>query len=274
MSNWFESEADTIGARLQQLATSPNQTLSIDGMVTGVMDQVYSSRAAFKDDCNNMVTVMLALFTAGGVLLHQALQAPASDGAETHSRIYAFVAALAFLLPALIGKGFLSKMEAGYDLYAHACTYASLVFRGLGLIVTDANGVVQYPHQWLQGSETNLKREGAFLNRPTAPGTVQPHGLEFISKSEWERLVRSRLRRLMRSASWRGLPKGWRSIVPDVAKDKPDLVAVWKASKPNLFSAYRATTCIAIWIGIILTIVCGAYAVGVDSLVAWAISLM
>lgn len=274
MSNWFETEAETIGKRLQGLATSPNQTLAIDGMVTGVMDQVYSSRAAFKDDCNNMVTVMLALFTAGGVLLHQALQAPPSDDAVTHSRIYAFVAALTFLLPALIGRGFLSKMEAGYDLYAHACTYASLVFRGLGLVATDSNGVVQYPHQWLQGSETNLQRPGVFLNRPKAPGAVQPHGLEFVAKEDWDRLLANPARRVLRSASWRALPKGWRSLTPDLAKDKPDLVAVWKASKPNLFSAYRATVCFAMWIGIALSLVCGAYALGVDSLVAWAISLV
>jgi hypothetical protein len=267
MSNWFETEAETIGTRLKELATSPNQTLSIDGMVTGVMDQVYSSRAAFKDDCNHMVTVMLALFTAGGVLLHQALQAPPSDDAVTHSRIYAFVAALAFLLPALIGKGFLSKIEAGYYLYAHACTYASLVFRGLGLIVTDSNGDVQFPHQWLRGSVTNLTREGAFLNRPTAPGAVQPHGLEFIETTEWKRLLRSPWRRLIRSASWRGMPMGWRTLPIDSAKDKPDLVAVWKASKPNLFLAYRATACIGIWIGMVLTLVCGAYALGIDSLV-------
>ncbi len=204
--HWFEEE---VRAAARSLA-KPGQGSAFEGVASSSLEQIYRTRSDFRDEMGAFTTLVIATFTAAGVLLNQGLST--LKGVEQPSdrqiaAIYFLLAGGVFLSAIFLGRLFRSRLSAAYDIYVSACIHSTIVFRSLGFPLTQI---------WQQNVEECLRfAHGTYPKR-------QPIELSHCAW-QWHRDFKS-------SRTNGSLPKGY-----------GELVAAWRSRYPNLWTKLRHT---------------------------------
>ena len=220
---WFEEE---VRAAARSLST-PGQSSAFEGVASSSVEQIYRTRSDFRDEMGAFTTLVIATFTAAGVLLNQGLATLKGIEAASDRQIaavYFLLAGAVFLSAIFLGRLFHSRLSAAYDIYVSACIHSTVVFRALGFPLTQI---------WQQNVEECLRfAHGTYPKR-------QP--VEQSHKTwQWHRDFNA-------SRTNGSLPQGY-----------GELVAAWRSRYPNLWTKLRHTVITVQVSAVVLCVLSGA----------------
>ncbi len=195
----------------------------VEGLFGSSLDQIYSSRSAFSEDARFAIGTMLAVLTAGGVLLTTGLtniklETPLAASPTAAGCL--FLASLVFLVTWVIRWALMRKLEAGYDLYVAAIVHATIVAVSLESPLT---------HRWMRFVIECCMARGRFTKRQK----------DHLSFDSYETFTPDR-------------------DGPHLADTHGKVALVWRSTKGNLYDVYRMLLTYICVIGTLASMCCAA----------------
>lgn len=212
---WFDSDVSAIHDSILRHGGTP----AFEGLLPSLVEQVYRTRADFRDEMAALMTIIIAIFTAGGFLLHQGIEQWGDAPAKHTCLLLLAMAVFAAIHP--LGSLYRNRLSAAYDIYVAACIHCVMYYNAYNLPLT---------HQWQRNViECLTQARGNFTGRRDAS----------TSHDSWQ------WHREFTPAANGNHPTEY-----------GELVQAWKERRPNLSTSLRQTIRVAKWVGTIFALIC------------------
>ena len=225
-NGWFDDTA----AKLAISIEGTNKEATVEGLVAGVVEQMYAARQAFISDAHHALATIVICFSAAGALLLAPYGFEDDDG-DVRFICHAMSVAL-FLLTVCLAlphwgpvRGTLSvTLQAGYNLYVASVIHAAMVFRALRMPPT---------HAWIATALRCTTDTGRFWRQKSVRlydhWKFEPDPSAVPAMPDWAAPPHPLT----------GPPEDQKEGVSRRALSIGELTAVWCSGRPNLESMYN-----------------------------------